>query len=147
NSGYPLAEADTPTPLKTEVAALVSQVNSQIETSGLESIEELNRKSEGLREAIEKGGDVLVKKQEEIRLQKAIATHKDRLKSEQRTLETDLKKIPELEKEIASLEMEIENLAQAVEHRRKHLSLEEHRGELKPDEPCPLCGSLEHPYA
>ena len=147
DSGYPLAEADTPTPLKTEVAALVSQVNSQIETSGLESIEELNRKSEGLREAIEKGGDVLVKKQEEIRLQKAIATHKDRLKSEQRTLETDLKKIPELEKEIASLEMEIENLAQAVEHRRKHLSLEEHRGELKPDEPCPLCGSLEHPYA
>src|SRR5690606_7000378 len=55
DSGYPLAEADTPTLLKTEVAALVSQVNSQIATSGLESIEELNRKSEGLREAIEKG--------------------------------------------------------------------------------------------
>ncbi len=147
DSGYPLAEAETPALLNTKVEDLAIQINSQIETSGLKSPEELNQRSEVLRESAEKAGDVLVKKQEELRLQKAIETHSSRLKSERATLDTDSKKIPELNKEISEIEKEVEDLAKALEHQRKHLSMEDHRAELKPDEPCPLCGSLEHPYA
>ncbi|NEN25060.1 AAA family ATPase [Cryomorpha ignava] len=147
DSGYPLAEAETPALLATEVEDLVHQVNARIETSGLTSLEDLNQKSEELKVATEKSRDLLTKKQEEIRLQKAIQTHSARLKSGQETLDTDLKKVPELEKEILVVEKEIAHLAKTVEHQRKHQSLEDHRAELKPDEPCPLCGSLEHPYA
>lgn len=147
DSGYPLAEADTPTLLNTQVVELSQKLDTQIVGSGLKSIEELNQKSDELHASTEKSSDLLAKKQEEIRLQKAIETHKVRLKSGQETLATDAKKIPELEKEIAVLEKEIDSLAKAFEHQRKHLSLDDHRAELKPEEPCPLCGSLEHPFA
>jgi exonuclease SbcC len=34
-----------------------------------------------------------------------------------------------------------------LEHQRKHQSLDAHRTQLKDEEPCPLCGAMEHPYA
>lgn len=147
DSGYPLAEAQTPTLLKAAVEKLVIQVNSQIESSGLKLLDELNIKVENLRIAIEKASEVLVKKQEEIRLQKAISDLDDQLNSIRTTLDTDSKKITELDKEISDLQKEVDALAKAAELRRKHVSLEDHRAALKPDEPCPLCGALDHPYA
>lgn len=38
-------------------------------------------------------------------------------------------------------------LQKSMELQRLRASLEEHRANLKLNEPCPLCGSLEHPYA
>lgn len=147
DSGYALAEAETPALLKSHVESLSNQLDLQIQASGLKSLEELEQKFEGLRVGTEKAGDLIVKKQEDIRLQKARNVHQERLKLAQQTLETDAKRIPALEKDAADLEKQIEDLAQALEHHRKHQSLDAHRAELNPDEPCPLCGSLEHPYA
>ena len=147
NSGYPLAEAETPTLLSAQTQDLSQKLDEHINASGLESLDALNQKAEELLNATEKSRELLAKKQEEMRLQKEIEVRKARLNSGQDTLSTDALKIPELEKEIIVLEKEIDDLAKAVEHQRKHQSLEEQRTELKPDEPCPLCGSLEHPYA
>lgn len=58
--------------------------------------------------------------------------------------QTQLKK---LESELKLLVAEVEQLTNAEENRKKHLSLEEQRKHLVDDEPCPLCGSLDHPYS
>lgn len=147
DSGYALAEAESPGLLKENVDILSEKIDNQVKTSGLESLDALQTKSEELRKAAETAGDLLVKKQEDIRLKKAIETHKNRLKSEDTTLKEDSDQIPKLKKEVEALETEIETLEKAVEHQRKHQSLEDLREELAPGEPCPLCGSLEHPYA
>ncbi|CAN0587327.1 unnamed protein product, partial [Ectocarpus sp. 12 AP-2014] len=42
---------------------------------------------------------------------------------------------------------EVTALQKTLEHQRKHQSLDEHRLRLSDEEPCPLCGALDHPYA
>ncbi|HUH28638.1 AAA family ATPase [Gelidibacter sp.] len=52
-----------------------------------------------------------------------------------------------LESELKLLEVAVETLAKEEEMRKKHQSLEAHRNTLVDGEACPLCGSLEHPFA
>jgi exonuclease SbcC len=51
------------------------------------------------------------------------------------------------EKALAGLEREAERLAARLETERRIQSLAEHRSQLTAGQPCPLCGSLDHPYA
>lgn len=52
-----------------------------------------------------------------------------------------------LESELKLLEVVVETLAKEEEMRKTHQSLEAHRNTLVDGEACPLCGSLEHPFA
>ncbi|EGV44498.2 ATP-binding cassette domain-containing protein [Bizionia argentinensis JUB59] len=52
-----------------------------------------------------------------------------------------------LEFELKALQKEVEKLNIEEEKRKKHQSLETHRNLLENGEACPLCGSLEHPFA
>ncbi|MDR1578511.1 MAG: AAA family ATPase [Deltaproteobacteria bacterium] len=47
----------------------------------------------------------------------------------------------------AALEKQVELLTTNRDLAQSVASLEARRAELKPDQPCPLCGSLDHPYA
>jgi exonuclease SbcC len=49
--------------------------------------------------------------------------------------------------ELAQVQARLEEAEGACRAAEDALSLEERRAELRPDEPCPLCGSLEHPFA
>ncbi len=51
------------------------------------------------------------------------------------------------EEAVAGLEREEKLLTVQLELEQRIRSLEEHRSRLAPGEPCPLCGSPEHPYA
>lgn len=47
----------------------------------------------------------------------------------------------------SALELQRAQVDRTVSHLRAQLSLAERRGELEPGQPCPLCGSSEHPWA
>lgn len=83
-----------------------------------------------------------------------------RVDKKQNSLTSDLKKQDELEKEIKIARVALEKLILEVQKSEeqselirkekeillKTTSLEEHRAKLEPETPCPLCGSLDHPY-
>jgi exonuclease SbcC len=63
------------------------------------------------------------------------------------------KELKELQKHISSdkkkaenQQIELKKLEEHQEEERKKVDLEKLRGDLKEDEPCPLCGSTTHPY-
>ena len=56
-------------------------------------------------------------------------------------------KITSAKQEMQILQKDVENLQLQRENELLKSSLEQHRHNLKPGQPCPLCGSEEHPYA
>ena len=71
--------------------------------------------------------------------------------TELQQLEQQLKALPS-EMELAEakakrFDAEINALQKSIELQNLRASLEEHRAKLAKGEPCPLCGSLEHPFA
>ena len=145
--GHAMRPIDHPRELKAEIDGLSERVKTQLHGNLAETTESLNAKSDELRKAAETASELLTKKKEELRLRKEIQTLRNRLASEKKEMAADREKIPVLQAEIARLEGEIHTLNKEVEHRRKHQSLEAHRAELNPGDPCPLCGSTDHPYA
>lgn len=145
--GYQFPDPEKPTEFKDELNALRKTIQETINTSGLKTTAALNSKLDSLRTLNETALEFLNKKQQSLKLDKDLGTNKKNLELGEASVAKDLEAIKSLEKQIASLEKEIAEQAVILDHQRKHQSLEDHRGQLKPDSPCPLCGSLEHPYA
>ncbi len=145
--GYPFPQPEKPSEFKIELEALSKKVQETIQASGLKNTAEVNSKLDSLRKSNEIALELLSKKQQSLKLQKDLETNKKNLESGEESMSKDFEIIKSLEKEIISLEKEVAEQTAILEHQRKHQSLEEYRMQLKPDEPCPLCGSLEHPYA
>ena len=57
------------------------------------------------------------------------------------------KNIEESQQQINLLNLNLKNKQQEQEIQKLKASLADHRTHLKADQPCPLCGALEHPYA
>ncbi|MER2491810.1 AAA family ATPase [Catenovulum sediminis] len=79
-------------------------------------------------------------------------------KQKSQSLESELEKItPEhlaqqnklqaLRDSYKSCQQSIEDLNQIINQQKLIHSLTEHRNDLHPEQPCPLCGSTQHPYA
>lgn len=58
-----------------------------------------------------------------------------------------LVEIKVLEKHEQNFQVEINKLKQKINENEKIKSLEDHRHDLRPGIPCPLCGSKDHPFA
>ena len=143
---YRLVRAENPSQFKPEMASLSVKLQQDTESSGVDSMEALNHELETSRLQQEKAGELISKKEQWLKLHKNFETQNSRFKTLQDSVENDSKAIKNLEMEVPSLEKEVENLQKILEHQRKHQSLDAYRQQLKPDEACPLCGSLEHPY-
>lgn len=146
DAGYTLAKATNPDAARRDVNDLAQKLSGEVRQSGLESLEELNRRAKEIQFSIELAVVLLPKKERETRLVLEIAKLNSELETVQKALKTSRERVPLLEKEITSLEIELEKLETAREQRRKHMALEDYRIELIPHEPCPLCGALDHPY-
>lgn len=145
--GYQFPHPEKPSEFKIEWNALRKTIQETINASGLKTTAELNSKLDSLRKSNEIALEFLSKKQQSLKLDKDLGTNKKNLELGEASIAKDLETIKTLEKEIAALEKEVAEQTAILDHQRKHQSLEDHRGQLKPDVPCPLCGSLEHPYA
>lgn len=145
--GYHFPEPENPSEFKIELEALRNTIKKTIENAGLQTISELNSELDRLRKMYEIALEFLNKKQQFLKIQKDLVSQTKQLESGEKSIVDDLEAIKILEKEISSLEKEVAEQTALLEHQRKHQSLEAHRLELKPNVPCPLCGSLEHPYA
>lgn len=145
--GYQFSVSNNVSEFKIELESLQNSIQETIKNSGLNSIEELNSKLQILRSSNETALQLLNKKEETLKTLNNLETQKENLKAGEEVITEDSKNIKSLQKEISSLEKQITEQNSVLEHQRKHQSLEQHRAQLKPNIPCPLCGSLEHPYA
>lgn len=145
--GYNFQKPKNPSELKPELKSLHKIIQESIEASGIDSIANLNSKLDSLRKSNDIAVEFLSKKQQSIKLRKDLQTSKKNLENGEESIAKDSKTITLLKKERGVLESEIEAQVLILEHQRKRQSLDDHRAQLKPHNPCPLCGSLEHPYA
>lgn len=141
-------------PMAEKLATFAAQVNSfkatlseTIKLSGVTSLTELDTAIESQRKSNETASSLLTKKEQLLRVQDNLKSQKDKRKTAEENLKSNSDKIVVLNKDIPTLKSEVEQLEKTLEQQRKHQSLEAHRQQLIPDEPCPLCGSVHHPYA
>lgn len=145
--GYQLPMADKPELFKPQVEAIDKLIKETIRQSGVNSLEKLNSELDGQRALIEKAGELLVSKEQFVKVTKNHEVQIGKLKEAKEQLEKDAKTIQSLENEVLEGSKEVEVLEKTLAQQRKHQSLEEFRLQLDPEQPCPLCGSLHHPYA
>lgn len=145
--GYDFPNSDNPADFKKKLQSLRGEIHAVIKASGLNTMNELEIHLEKLRKAKETALELVNKKEQSLKLQKNLDSIKNSLKTGEEEILKDFNFIKSLKKEILFLEKEVAEKASILEHQKKHQSLETHRSQLEPDVPCPLCGSLEHPYA
>ncbi len=145
--GHKLSKAENIETFQQQFDVLHTAVQETIRASGINLLTELEAQLVSNRELNDRASDLLSKKENSLKAKKAIEGHLATLKNVEENLLQDLKKLTVIESEVVALKKEVKTLENNLEQQRKHQSLEDHRLQLTPDEPCPLCGSLDHPYA
>lgn len=145
--GYSLPKAENIETFQPQFIAVQNTVEETIKISGINSLEQLETTLTSKRELNEKAGDFLWKKEQALKFEKSLQNNNKILESAEESLKEDLKKITVMATEVDVLKKEVQLLETNLEQQRKHQSLEDQRRQLAPEEPCPLCGSLDHPYA
>lgn len=145
--GYDLGSPQTPNQFEKEVANLTLGLNETMMASGVDSVKKLDELVEALRGQQEQARVLLEKKTDLLKLEKQLTDASVQLKSEQEKEKENSESLVRLAKEVTVLDREVKALKKTLEHQRKHQSLEAHRLQLTDNEPCPLCGALDHPYA
>ncbi|WP_064605685.1 AAA family ATPase [Photobacterium sp. J15] len=81
----------------------------------------------------------------------SLLQQKDKLKAEQQEWQSYQEKaeqrLKELQPQLETLATQYQEAEHAFQQSMAVVNLSEYRSQLKQDEPCPLCGSTEHPYA
>ncbi|MEO8774217.1 MAG: AAA family ATPase [Gelidibacter sp.] len=145
--GFQLPKAENIQTFQPQFEALQKMVQEAVKISGINSLEQLETTLISNRELNEKAGDLLIKKEQTLKFKKTLESHTNNLKTAEDQLKEDLKKIVVMETEVVALKKEVKALETNLEQHRKHQSLEDYRLQLTPEQPCPLCGSQDHPYA
>ncbi len=145
--GYDMVSPQAPTQFEKEVANLALGLKEIIMASGVDAVKELDEQLETLRGQQEQARVVLDKKSDLLKLEKQFTDAAVQLKLEQGKEKENSESLLRLTKEVTVLDTEVKALQKILEHQRKHQTLDAHRLQLTDNEPCPLCGALDHPYA
>ncbi len=145
--GYDFPRPDNPELFKSQTKFFGNTIQEAIKISGVDSLEKLNSQLEIARQANEQAADLLTRKEQLLKVLGNLETQNNKLTTAKKDLETDTETIKSLGTIISELKKEVEILEKNLEQQRKHQSLDEYRLQLNPEEPCPLCGSIHHPYA
>lgn len=123
-----------------ELTAIKNEWKEEILKNPEQKIELNTQQIQNLRIATEQGKQLNRNKEEYIRVEK-----------ENQSITKRLDELPQqlisTSKDLKIIDLKLENLNQELKFRELSKSLEEHRSQLKDNEPCPLCGALEHPFA
>lgn len=145
--GYRIEHADKINEFQPQFEALQNAVQELIKASGQDSLNALETRLADLRVLNDSSGKLLLKKELDLKYKTTLKNLHESLKKEENNLQEDIKKIAVLETEIFNLKSELTTLETQLEAQRKHQNLNVYRQQLIPEQPCPLCGSLDHPYA
>lgn len=145
--GYQLQGANTPSEAKTQVEKWEDSLLQTTDQAHVNSLEEIEKALEDHFLLRVKAEEFMLKQESYI----LARTNLNKLIEKELQLKESVKKDAEagkiIEGELLTLSQELQQLEKEFEQQRRHQSLEEHRARLKPNEPCPLCGSVHHPYA
>jgi len=144
---YEINVPETPDQSTKEVAGLKSRLAKAITESGVSSLNELDGQLEKLRTSLDQSRELVDRKTQAVKLEKQLEDASKKLIIEQEKQKETADTLLSLEKELVILDAEVTGLKMTLEHQKKHQSLDAHRAQLKEEEPCPLCGAMEHPYA
>jgi len=145
--GFRLANPESPGQFSAAAKPVTSEIKEIIENSGFSSLQNLKQEIQTLKDQTLLGLDIVNKKEKQLLLEEDLQTaikESSRLKDQ---IKSGSKRISDLEKEIPELRKEIAVLKEKKEIQLVRQSLDDHRKKLKPKEPCPLCGSADHPFA
>ena len=111
------------------------------ETETITLLQEQTKKKLSRSQQLEKK-DITIKQEEKNLLH--FTTEVEKIEALQNVLP---KEIELAEAKAKRFDAEVNTLRQSLEIKSLRASLEEHRAKLNKGEPCPLCGSLDHPFA
>jgi exonuclease SbcC len=133
--------------LSNQIAAQLDLIETDIKKVGLSKIEDVRSKKDELVRLILPANQLLGDR-------KLFDEKNKGIKSLQNKIKIQKGKINEFVEDDKLKKAELKNLIPLFEKAKvelndwnKRKSLDQHRNELEKDKPCPLCGSLEHPYA
>lgn len=145
SSGYILSPAEKPEVFETHFLAIKEKINEDI--AGFSSAETIEKQLIENKTLSEISKEFFLSRKEYFKIEKRLEESKGELNDLKKKLENNLKQVEENEKALPALQEEIKELEEKLQHQKLHQSLDDHRKNLKENEPCPLCGALEHPYA
>lgn len=130
--------------LRSESEKKMAAYSIRLDTKELNDItatqQDLKRKM-GLSQQLEKI-EIAIKQQRDTRATNSAEAEK--IEGQQKALP---KEIELAEAHAEKFEAKGNDLQKSLEIQRQRASLEEHRAKLRENEPCPLCGSQDHPFA
>ncbi|MCS6795157.1 MAG: hypothetical protein NZ516_04285 [Raineya sp.] len=117
--------------------------------NNLQKIEQFLRQNQetALSAQFNKAQEILLILQSLQEKQNNLQTIQEDLEKTQIKYQETSQELQKLKVDIQETENQISFYQEKVAFEEKIVSLEEYRKKLKPNEPCPLCGSLHHPYA
>lgn len=126
---------------------LLKLTNEEIASAGITSLAELKSKREESERKKLKFSNLISEKRLQERIEnllKSIRASISEVDQQQQVITRDLKAI---EEEIITLQPQLKEATFKLEKHRQSMSLNDYRAKLVDGEPCPLCGSEEHPLA
>lgn len=132
---------------KGDLALVLARIDAFLQDKNMQDDVDLSYREDQLNEKIKMVTDLkvlLTQYHFEAKAKSAKASEWTKTQEALKKYDDSLKR---LESELKTLELEVEKLTKEEDQRKRHQSLEAHRKALVADEPCPLCGALDHPYA
>lgn len=145
--GYTLIALKDEAQFETEFNGLKKSISHIITESGVSDLDDLENRLEIQRKKQETATVFLNKKEAWDKIRNEFEKTKKEVEANTDNFSKNKIELEKSKHRINRLTTEISNLEERVAHQKLHQSLEEHRKQLIEDEPCPLCGSLHHPYA
>ncbi|MFT6370130.1 MAG: exonuclease SbcC [Maribacter sp.] len=145
--GFSIAEAITVEDHITLVVEVHGVIQKIIDAVGVVSVKELDETLVIERKRLERALELVSLKKDWHQHEAFIISEKETLVTNKNKLKKNKETLRKIVSDVIVLEQEVGALKTTLEHQQKHLSLAEHRAQLVPDKPCPLCGAIDHPYA
>lgn len=132
--------------LSLQIAQELKTIEAEITRKGLSTIDEVRTKKEELSKLVLPANQLIGNRKLYDEKNRGIAELKIKIKRQFSEINGFIETEKEQKAELDKLLPIVEKAKLELENWKQRKSLDEHRAELEPGEPCPLCGSESHPY-
>lgn len=130
-----------------QIEAHLKLINELCKKSGVHELDKLRIRKDEIVNSLLPANQLLGNRKLFDEKSKGISELKAKITNVNEHIEECNKVIKQNSSELDALVEPLKMAKTELEEWQKRKSLDQHRNELQKDQPCPLCGSLEHPYA